>query len=304
MPFQLTILGSNSAVPANGRYTTSQVLQVKNKLYLIDCGEGTQLRLTENNITRRERIEQIFISHLHGDHIFGLPGLLTSFSLNNRKAALTIFSPPGLQEMIETIFRYSQSHLSYDLKFVVVPTDKSVQVFENKDITVSTIPLTHRIPTTGYLFKEKEKVRNILPEKITEYGIHYSKINAIKRGGNFTTEDGKVILHEELTTAPSPPRSFAFCSDTTYQESIVSIIKGVDLLYHETTYMEDGKENAAKYGHSTAKEAAAIAKMAGVGKLICGHYSSRYGDLTPLEEEAKSIFPNSELGLEGKCFGV
>jgi ribonuclease Z len=304
MPFQLTILGSNSAVPANGRYTTSQVLQVKNKLYLIDCGEGTQLRLTEANITRRERIEQIFISHLHGDHIFGLPGLLTSFSLNNRKAPLTIYSPAGLQEMIETILKYTYSHLSYDLKFVVVPTDVSVQVFDNKDITVSTIPLDHRIPATGYLFREKDKVRNILPEKIKEYSIHYSKINAIKQGGNFTTADGKVITHEELTKAPSAPRSFAFCSDTTYQESIVPIIKGVDLLYHETTYLDEARESAAKYGHSTAKEAATIAKMAGVKKLICGHYSSRYGDLKPLEEEAKSIFPNSELGLEGRCFAV
>ncbi len=304
MPFQLTILGSNSAVPANGRFTTAQVLQVKNKLYLIDCGEGTQTRLGDYNISRRERIEQIFISHLHGDHIFGLPGLLTSFSLNNRKAPLRIYSPAGLQEMIEAILKYSYSHLSYDLKFVVVPTDKSVQIFDNKDITVTTIPLNHRIPTTGYLFKEKEKVRNIRPEKIEEYSIHYSKIDAIKNGGDFTTEDEKVIPHKELTIAPPPPRSFAFCSDTTYQESIVPIIKGVDLLYHETTYMEDAKESAAKYGHSTAKEAATIAKMAGVGKLICGHYSSRYGDLTPLEEEAKSVFPNSELGLEGKCVTV
>ena len=206
--------------------------------------------------------------------------------------------------MIETIFKHSQSHLSYDLKFVVVPTDKSVQVFENKDITVKTIPLDHRIPTTGYLFEEKEKVRNIRPKKIEEYGIHFSKIKAIKEGGNFTTEEGKIIPHEELTKAPTPPRSFAFCSDTTYQESIVSIIKGVDLLYHETTYLDEAKESAAKYGHSTAKEAATIAKMAKVGKLICGHYSSRYPKLYDMEAEAKSVFPNSELGLEGKCFSV
>ena len=304
MPFQLSILGSNSAVPANGRFTTAQVLQVKNKLYLIDCGEGMQSRLSDYNISRRERIEQIFISHLHGDHIFGLPGLLTSFSLNRRKAPLTIYSPAGLQEMIEAILKYSYSHLSYDLKFVVVPTDESVQVFENEDISVKTIPLDHRIPTTGYLFREKEKVRNIRTEKIEEYGIHYSKINAIKAGGNFTREDGKIIPHEELTVAPSLPRSFAFCSDTTYQESIVPIIKGVDLLYHETTYVDDAKESAAKYKHSTAKEAATIAKMAGVGKLICGHYSSRYQDLTPFEKEARSVFPNTELGLEGKCITV
>ncbi|MGK0364076.1 MAG: ribonuclease Z [Saprospiraceae bacterium] len=304
MPFQLTILGSNSAVPAHGRFTTAQVLQVKNKLYLIDCGEATQSRLGDSNISRRERIEQIFISHLHGDHVFGLPGLLTSFSLNQRKNPLTIYSPAGLQEMIEAIFKYSYSHLSYDLKFVVVPTDKSVQIFENKDITVTTIPLDHRIPTTGYLFREKEKVRNIRPKKIEEYGIHYSKINAIKEGGDFTAEDGRIIPNEELTMAPPLPRSFAFCSDTTYQESIVSIIKGVDLLYHETTYLDEAKENAVKYGHSTAKQAATIAKMANVGKLVCGHYSSRYQKLDALEAEAKSIFPNSELGLEGKCFMV
>jgi len=271
---------------------------------MIDCGEGTQTRLSDFNITRRERIEQIFISHLHGDHIFGLPGLLTSFSLNNRKKALTIYSPAGLQEMIEAIFKYSHSHLSYELNFVVVPTDKSIQVFENKDITVKTIPLNHRIPATGYLFEEKEKMRNIRPEKIKEYNIHYSKINDIKRGGDFITEDGKVISHEELTCAPAPPCSFAFCSDTTYQESIVPIIKGVDLLYHETTYMDDARESAAKYGHSTAKEAATIAKMAGVGKLICGHYSSRYPKLEALEAEAKEVFKNSELGLEGRIFKI
>ena len=304
MPFQLTILGSNSAIPAHGRFTTAQVLQVKNKLYLIDCGEATQTRLSDCHISRRERIEQIFISHLHGDHIFGLPGLLTSFSLNQRKSPLTIYSPAGLQEMIEAVLKYSYSHLSYDLNFVVVPTDKSIQVFENEDITVKTIPLDHRIPTTGYLFREKEKVRNIRPEKIEEYGIHYSKINAIKQGGDFTTVDGKIIPHEELTVAPLPPRSFAFCSDTTYQESIIPIIKGVDLLYHETTYLDEAKESAVKYGHSTTKQAATIAKMAGVGKLVCGHYSSRYQNLEELEAEAKSVFPNSELGLEGKCISV
>lgn len=304
MAFKLTILGSNSAVPAYGRFTTAQVLQVDRKLYLIDCGESTQTRLSDCNINHRERIEQIFISHLHGDHIFGLPGLLTSFSLNNRKSPLTIFSPEGLQELIAAVFKYSYVHLSYELNFVTVPTDKSVQVFEDECVTVKTIPLSHRIPTTGYLFKEKQNKPNFRPEKMREYDIHYSKIAKIKDGGGFITESGKVISHEELTTPPPPGRSYAFCSDTIYNEEIVPIIKGANLLYHETTYMESEKESAAKYGHSTAKEAAEIAKAANVDRLICGHYSSRYHDLMPLLKEAQEIFENTELGLEGRVFTV
>jgi len=304
MSFSLTILGSNSAVPAYGRFTTAQVLQVNSKLYLIDCGESTQTRLSDCNINRRERIEQIFISHLHGDHIYGLPGLLTSFSLNNRTSPLTIYSPAGLKELLEAIFKYSYAHLSYDLNFVVVPTDKSVQIFEDKYLTVKTIPLSHRIPTTGYLFKEKPQSPNFRSEKMEEYGIHYSKISEIKNGGDFITETGKVIPHKELTTPAPQARSFAFCSDTTYQESIVPIIKGVNLLYHETTYMEAEKESAAKYRHSTAKEAAKIAKLAEVGQLICGHYSSRYVKLDDMLQEAREVFKNTELGLEGRVFSV
>ncbi len=304
MPFRLTILGCNSAVPANGRHPTAQILQVRKSLFLIDCGEGTQLRMSDFNIHGRERIGQIFISHLHGDHIFGLPGLLTSYSLNNRTNDLTIFSPPGLEEMINAVLKASGAHLSYAVNFVVVDTEKSTQIFEDKQVTVTTIPLKHGMPVTGYLFREKKQPDNIIAEKIAEYDIPFQKIKAIKAGENFVTAEGKTITHEELTEPAPEPRSYAFCTDTSYKPDIVPLIKNVDLLYHETTFTTEEGVHAEKYGHSTAAQAAEIAKAANVGKLICGHYSARYGDLSPIEKEAKSIFPNSKAADEGDVFEV
>lgn len=304
MPFQLTLLGTNSAVPAYGRHPTAQVLQTGKSLFLLDCGEGTQMRMSQYGISRRERIREIFITHLHGDHIYGLPGLLTSFSLNNRTEPLTIFSPPGLREMIEAVLKYSHAWLNYEVNFAVVPTDQSVQVFENKEVTVHTVPLEHRVPTTGYLFREKPGLANILPDKIAEYNIHFSKINAVKAGGDFVTAEGKIIPHAELTRPPAPPRSYAFCTDTVYSEAIIPLVKGVDLLYHETTYVAAEQEKAVKYAHSTTKDAARIAKAAAVGRLICGHFSSRYTDLSALEAEAREVFPNSSAGIEGQTYSV
>ena len=304
MIFRLTILGSNSAVPANGRYPTAQILQVGKSLFLLDCGEGTQLRMSDYNISGRERIEQIFITHLHGDHIFGLPGLLTTYSLNGRTSALTIFSPPGLEPMIQAVMKASGSHLSYPLHFKVVSTEKSEQIFENNQVTVSTIPLKHGLPTTGYLFREKKRPANILIEETEKHSIPFTEFKAIKNGGDFITPEGKVISHTQLTTPAPLPRSYAFCTDTAYRPDIVPIIAGADLLYHETTYTTEEGAHAEKYGHSTAAQAAQIAKAAKVGKLICGHYSARYGDVTPIVEEAKSVFPNSVAGIEGEVYEV
>lgn len=304
MPFNLTFLGSNSAVPAHGRYTSAQVLQVKNRLYLIDCGEGAQWRLPYHGVSKREKIEQIFISHLHGDHIYGLPGFLTSLSLSNRTKPLTIFSPEGLEDMLRSIFKHSYVNLSYEIDFVTVPTDKSVKIHSDSQITVHTIPLKHRIPTTGYLFREVQKPDNILPEKLEEYNIPFEAIPAIKKGEGYTLPNGKVIPHKELTKPAPAPRSFAYCSDTSYTEDIIPIIKNVSLLYHETTYLHDAIENAKKYGHSTALEAARIAKAANVNALICGHYSSRYSDIKPHKKEAKTVFENTFLGLDGRVFSV
>jgi len=270
---------------------------------MIDCGEGAQIRLTDFRI-KRSKINQIFISHLHGDHIFGLPGLLNSFSLAGRKKPLEIFSPKGLQRMIDVIFETSNAHLNYEIIFHEVDTQKHKLVFENKKIKVYSIPLQHRVPTTGYLFKEKPFPKNIIPEKIAEHNIPFSKINDIKKGADFTAAEGIVIPNDELVFEAKTPRSYAYCSDTVYLESIIPIIKKVDLLYHEATFGEEFGDLSFERGHSTTKEAATIAQKAEVGKLLIGHFSTRYLDLNILLKESKKVFSNSSLAIEGETFKI
>lgn len=296
---KLTILGCNSAIPANGRYPTAQVLQVENELFLIDCGEGTQMRMNEQHIARG-KIQHIFISHLHGDHVFGLIGLLTSYSLNQRTSALHLYGPAGLEELISVQIKYTGSHLSYPLHFHVNDTETSQRIFSNSKIEVITIPLVHRVPCCGFLFREHPRPLNIISDVIAQYNMDYTAIKAIKDGADYITNTGERIPNHLLTHPPKRPRSYAFCSDTSYQPSIIPIIQGVDLLYHETTFMTDMSEWAMRTGHTTAAQAATIAQRAKVGQLVCGHYSSRYKDLQPLLEEARSIFPNTILGLEGR----
>ncbi len=303
MRFEVTILGSNSAKPANGRHPTAHVLNIQEQLVLIDCGEGTQNQMNAFGV-KRGKINHIFISHLHGDHIFGLPGLLTSFSLDNRKEPLTIFSPKGLQEIIEVIISNSGSHLSYDLHFVETDPNTFSVIFENDVFEVVTIPLIHRVPTNGYLFREKPRPRTILSAKIEAYQIPYEKIKSIKNGADFMTSEGKIIENKELTIEAPKPRSYAFCSDTIYHEAIIPMIKNVDLLYHEATYLHDKLERARFSKHTTALQAARIAKKSNAQQLIIGHYSSRYKDVTPLLEEAQSIFENTLLAEEGKVYSV
>jgi len=303
MTFEVTILGSNAAVPAFGRHPSAQVLNVNEQYYLIDCGEGTQIRMNDYQV-RWHRINQIFISHLHGDHIFGLIGLLTSYSLKQRKEQMEIFGPAGIQEFLEVQIKHSRSHLTYPLSIHVVDPTQSTLIFSDENVMVTSIPLDHRIPACGYLFREKARLLNVIPEKLTEYGIDFKQINEIKKGGNGVNVTGEVFENKLLTLPPYIARSYAYCSDTAYKPDIIPLLKNIELLYHEATFAEDKAENAITTRHSTAKQAAMIARDAAVQKLLIGHFSSRYHDLNVLLNEAKTIFSNTQLALEGVTFSI
>jgi ribonuclease Z len=302
LDFALTILGVNAATPAHGRYPTSQYLQIHNHHFLIDCGEGTQMRLSDFGLSRG-KINHIFISHLHGDHIFGLPGLLFSFALNDRSNPLHIYSPNGLEEMVMAQLMPS-GEMPFPLIFHSFSTDTSTQIFENGELTVHTIPLRHRIPTCGFLFSEKPFQKNINPEKIKKYGLTVPQIVLAKNGNDVELTNGTKIKNHDLTYPPFKPRSYAFASDTMYHEAMIPNIMGVDLLYHETTFCNDAKERAIATMHSTAEQAAMIAKMANAGTLVTGHYSSRYIEIDIFLNEATAIFPNTVLGKEGNKYVV
>jgi ribonuclease Z len=305
--FQLTLLGTSAAVPYKNRYLAGQVLMVGNQSFLIDCGEATQFRFKDWGI-KTSKIEQIFISHLHGDHCFGIFGVLTSMAMMGREHPLSIYTPKGLEEMVTAVFKATYYSSPFPIHFFEIePTGLTTQnapIFENKNLTVHAVPLNHRIPTVGYVFREKPSLRNIRPEKIAELNLSFDDIRAVKSGADFTNTEGVVFPNAELTIDPTPPRSFAYCSDTAFEPSIAPFIKSVDLLYHEATFMQNMAEHAQKVGHSTAEEAAQIAKMAGVGRLIIGHYSSRYDDLLPLLAEAKNVFENTVLGIDGEMYSV
>lgn len=303
MLFDLSILGCNSALPALGRHPTSQILKIHNQTVLIDCGEGTQMRMNTFHI-KRGKIRYIFISHLHGDHIFGLPGLLTSYSLNGRTEPLYIFSPKGLEALIRITLKNSGSILSYPIHFEEVDTTKAAKIFENNAFSVTAFPLIHRVPTTGYLFRERFHLRNIIAEKIQKHQIPYDQIDSIKEGADFVLADGRIIPNEELTTPPPQERTYAYCSDTMYSEAILPHIQNVDLLYHEATFLQEHLDRAIYSKHTTAHQAATIAKKAGAKKLVLGHYSSRYADLDPLLKEARAVFANTLLGIEGATYRV
>lgn len=303
MTFQVTVLGSNSAKPAYGRFMSSQLVNYNDKLFLIDCAEGTQFRFNDFKI-KFHKICYILISHLHGDHIFGLPGVLLTMSLNNRKNDLVVIGPFGIKNYIETVLKISQSHLSFNILIKEVEISKAEIIFDDDNLIIESFPLKHRIVTQGFVFREKFLEKKIIKSKIQEFNIPFQFIDKIKRGSDWTCDDGLVISNSELTYDNPTPRSFAYCSDTEYYEEILQYIRDVDLLYHEATFMHELLAQAQKTGHSTSKQAATIAKMGNVKKILLGHFSSRYSNLIPLLEEAKGIFKNSELAIEGYTYDV
>jgi ribonuclease Z len=298
---KLTILGCYAATPRTITNPTSQVLEIRNRMFLIDCGEGTQVQLRKHKI-KFSKINHIFISHLHGDHCYGLIGLVSTFMLLNRTNDLHIYGPKGIKEIITLQLRLSNSWTSYGLYFHELESQTSEVVYEDEKVIVKTIPLKHRIYTNGYLFEEKIGDRKLNVDAVQQYEIETCYYQNIKNGKDIMLEDGRVIENQDLTFDPIPPKRYAFCSDTVYDERIVPNIKAVDILYHESTFLESEKLLAEKTMHSTAKEAAEIAKQAQVGQLILGHYSTRYESIEKFKEEAMTVFPNILLADDGVSF--
>lgn len=295
MSTYLTILGYNSAIPTITSAPTAQFLEMEERAFLIDCGEGTQVQLRKAK-ARFSKINHIFISHLHGDHFFGLPGLIASFRLLGRENAINIYGPKGIKEMMETIFRITETHRGFEVIYHELQNKNSEKIYEDNRVEVFTIPLNHRIYCNGYLFREKPKERHLNKQEVSKYPeIQTCDYQNIKNGRDFILSDGYVLKNEILTTAASKAVSYAFCSDTRYLEDIIPLLENVDVLYHESTFLHELKEMADYTGHTTALEAARIARKANVGKLILGHFSNRYGDLSVFTDEAREIFPNTFL---------
>lgn len=302
---RVTILGNSSGGPYYGRPYTAQAVEVAQHLFLVDCGEGTQMQLFHRKI-RIDKCNQIFISHLHGDHVLGLMGLIANWGLKKRTRPLRLISPPGLRELVETAIRVCYMHLGYALEFQEVNASVSVLAFENKSVEVWTIPLNHRVPTCGWLFREKPRPLNLRPEALSEYGLegHYDQIRAVKSGADLALPDGRIIPNSTLTYPPAPLRAYAFCSDTAPSPIVAETVHGVDLLYHEATFTDEHTEEAALSFHSTARQAAQIASSAGVGKLILGHISGRYPDAERHLAEARAVFERTEFGEAGSVWEV
>ncbi|WP_418514077.1 ribonuclease Z [Corallibacter sp.] len=300
---KLTILGCYSATPRTNTNPTSQVLEINNHVFLIDCGEGTQVELRRNKI-KFSRIKHIFISHLHGDHYFGLVGLISTFRLLTRETDLHIYGPKGLKEVITLQMKLADSWTNYKLIFHELTSKESELIYEDDKVEVHTIPLDHRIYTNGFLFKEKEGERKLDMNAVLNADIDVSYYRKLKQGFDVVNEKGELIKNETVTKPPINPKSYAFCSDTMYNERIIPIIEHVSLLYHESTFLEKHISLAAPTKHSTAKQAATIAKLANVGKLVLGHYSTRYDDLKAFKTEAESIFNDVELAKDGKTIEI
>ncbi|WGD34662.1 ribonuclease Z [Olleya sp. YS] len=298
---KLNILGCYSATPRTFTNPTAQVLEINNHIFLIDCGEGTQVQLRKNKI-KFSRIKHIFISHLHGDHFFGLVGLISTFRLLGRETDLHIYAPKGLKDVITLQMKLASSWTNYNLVFHELTSKLSELIFEDKKVEVHTIPLDHRVYTNGFLFKEKEGERKLDMNGVLNANIDVSYYRKLKQGFDVQNENGKLIKNKTVTLPPNPSKSYAFCSDTAYNEAIIPIIKHVDVLYHESTFLDQHEKLAAPTKHSTAKQAANIAKQAQVGQLILGHYSTRYDDLNLFKEEAQTIFQNVQLADDGKVF--
>ena len=301
MKFEVTILGSSSATPVHNRNPSAQLLNCNEKFYLIDCGEGTQQQMIRFGL-KASKIDVAFISHLHGDHYFGLIGLLSTMHLNGRVKPFQIFGPPPLQEILEMQFKYSDTHLRFTIEFYAIEANQSQVIFENSDMVVETIIMNHRIPTTGFKFTEKKRQRKVIAEKLEADGISPEYYPLLKRGLNLELPGGKLILNADYTIDSDTPKSYAYCSDTLADGSYLHSIRNCTVLYHEATFLDDLLERAQFTHHTTALQAANIAIETGAEKLLIGHFSSRYKTLQPLLDEALSVFPDTELALEGKTY--
>ena len=298
---KLTVLGCYAATPRTLTNPTSQVLEINNETFLIDCGEGTQVELRRNKV-KFGKIKHVFISHLHGDHFYGLVGLVSTFMLLNRKTELHIHGPKGIKEIVLIQLKHSNSRTGYPLYFHEFTSTEPQVILETRKVTVESIPLKHRIYANGFLFREKPKPRKLLMEEVEKYPIDVAYYKGIKKGKDAVLEDGRVIPNKQLTSDPEPPKSFAFCSDTAYNPEMVEQIKDVTVLYHESTFLEEHAYLAAPTGHSTAREAGAIARAANVSNLVLGHYSTRYESKERFLTEAKEVFPHVHLADDGKVF--
>ena len=298
--FEVNILGCGSALPTTRHQATSQVINLRDKLFMIDCGEGTQVQLRRSRL-KFSRLGHIFISHLHGDHCFGLIGLISTFGMLERTADLHIHAPADLEPLLRPQINYFCKGMTYQVVFHPYTPGEQCIIYEDRSLTVETIPLRHRMPTCGFLFREKPTPNHLRRDMIDFYGIPICWMNRIKNGEDYVTEEGEVIANARLTTPSDPPRSYAYCSDTSYLPRIVEQIKGVDLLFHEATFVNADQARAKQTQHSTAGQAAAIAREAQVKRLVIGHYSARYDDEQQLLQEAQAVFPATLLAQENLC---
>lgn len=303
MSFSVTILGSASAKPTAGRHPSGQAVNLNEQYFLVDAGEGTQQQLFRFGINPL-KLKAVFISHLHGDHVYGLFPLLSTLALYGRKTPLKIFAPAPFGEILENHLRYFDPDLGYAAEWTEVDTTAHALLFENRTLEVWSVPLRHRVPTAGFLFREKQPPLNVDKFKIGKYGLSIAQITAAKRGEAVELEDGTILPNEELTYRPYPARSYAYLSDTNYSAKAARLVAGADLLYHEATYAADQQKAARERGHSTTADAAKAARLAGAGRLLIGHYSSRYKDLEPLLQETRALFPATDLAEEGRTFDI
>lgn len=302
-PFKVYILGCGSALPTLRHNPSSQIVAMRDKQFMIDCGEGTQLQLRRSKINFN-KLGHVFISHLHGDHCFGLIGMISSFGMLGRTAPLHIYAHGDLQPILRQQLDYFGQGLEYEVVMHPIDPTKNEIIYEDRSLIVTTLPLEHRVPCCGFLFKEKESLPHIRRDLIDMYGIPVSQINNIKNGIDWMSPDGELIPAEKLTTPADAPRSYAYCSDTSYKADLASMISGVDTVYHECTYADEDKDRARKHYHSTASEAAKTAQDAKAKKLLLGHYSARYNNEQLMLQQARAIFHNTELAQEGSVFDV
>ena len=302
-PFKVHILGCGSALPTLKHNSSAQVVEVRGKLFLLDCGEGTQVFLRRSHISFA-KLQAVFITHLHGDHCFGLIGLISTLGLLGRTAPLHVYAPVELESLLQTQMKLFCYGLDFEVVFHAVDTTRNQVIFEDRSLTIETIPLEHRIPCCGYLFRERPSLPHIRREAIDFWHIPLSQINNIKQGADWMTPEGEIIANQRLTTPADAPRSYAYCSDTRYIPTLHELLEDVNLLYHESTYDTANRERANQYWHSTARDAAVVARDAHVHRLLLGHYSARYEDEEKLLNEAREVFSESYLTDEGMTFDV